>query len=378
VKAALKIVSALLAVCLSAAGGALFWIAHKAQGNVRQGQELLLSQWRHAEPQLKRDSERFKDDPLFAPHEGGDAAPLLMAHIRWESDVDKPSPVPGALWKQMNSSDGGWAQHADELDVKGVDTAWMSGLAAAGYLDLEGPGTKLENAPYVPLSSDLPSFVDLMMLSRVRLVQGLQSGDARAAGREVHEAARLCLSSESLIGGLFAVPLLTMERRAHEEAVRRGQDVTGWTTVSEDDLAALKRIVYVSPAPYSLLATGPLAASTPQVARCIALQESVAMAHFLRRFAESEVPEQYAALTKALDESPCRLRRARAAWKANDPAGQLPDSGKALCRKDLEKSEDCATPDAVVLLPFMHAFIGRTLMVTAQSGANWFKLYDER
>jgi hypothetical protein len=378
VKAALRIFSALLAVMLSAAGGALFWIAHKAQANVRQGQELLLSQWRHAEPQLKRDAERFKDDPLFAPHEGGDAAPLLLAHLRWESDVDQPSPVPAALWKQMNSYDGGWAPHADELDVKGIDTAWMSGLADAGYLDLEGPGTKLEKAPYAPLSSDLPNFVDLMMLTRVRLVQGLQSGDARAAGREVHEAARLCLSSESLIGGLFAVPLLTMERRAYEEAVRRGQDVTGWTTVSEEDVAALKRLVYASPAPYSLLATGPLAASTPPVARCIALQESIAMGHFLRHFAESEVPEQYAALTKVLDDSPCRLRRARAAWKAKDEAGQLPDSGKALCRKNLEKAEDCATPNAVVVLPFMRAFIGRTLMVSAQSSANWFKLYDEK
>jgi hypothetical protein len=373
-KTILKVMGVLVVLVLCASVGAMAYYAREARNGMEIYQKRVAMAWATYESQYKADAARWSQDPLFQPHPGGDAAPLFLAHMRYESEKKKPPPVPDALKEQMAIGDGGWPENSSRFEVKDIDTKWMSGLGELGYFDIEGPGTPLENAPYDPVRGDIPNFIDLVTFAKVRLTQGLQSGDARPAARETRELARLCLSSETILGEVFGVSILGHERRAHDEAVRLGQDVTGWNVFSVDEEKSLKRVLFAGPAPYSLLATDPLAKVTPSIGGCAGLNEGIVMAHFLRRFSERELPERYASLTKAIETSSCRLRRARVAWKANDTAGQLPDSGEALCQSDLYVNmKDCPYPRAIVLFPFARTLIGD--MLVQVSWIDWFRWY---
>jgi hypothetical protein len=185
------------------------------------------------------------------------------------------------------------------------------------------------------------------------------------------------MTTESLVGAMIGVSILTIEHRARDEAARRGHDLAGWPDVSKDDQDSLRRLLWATPAPYALAATGPLAAATPAVGRCIGLQESIALAHYLRPYLEDELPERYASLTRALETSGCRLRRARAAWQSNDPAGQLATNGRALCQQSPgQPAEVCNAPEWIGHFPFFRPFIGNTLVAIAVP--DWFKKYDPK
>jgi hypothetical protein len=377
-KTALKVLAALVVILFGGAVGVSWYFAHGARQKMKGAQQTLAARWAAVEPQFRADTARWKEDPLIKRHEGGNAGPVVFAHIRWDGDDKAAPPVSQALKDQLGVADNAWPGNAAMVDVKGIDTAWMSALGGFGFLDIEAEGSHLKDAPFLPLSDPMPNFIDLLQLAKVHLTQGLQNGDARPAARDVREVSRLCLTTENLLGEMIGVALVGLERRVYEDAVRRGHDVSGWTAVSKEDQLSLKRVLWAAPAPFSMGASGSLAAMTPEVGYCTGLREAVGTSHFLRRYIEPELPEHYARLTKALDASPCRLRRARAAWKANDPTGQLPDKGAALCQGDPTKppATDCPFPDWTVRFPFVRAFIGDTLVAIAAQ--DWFKRYDDK
>jgi hypothetical protein len=376
-KTLLKIVIGLVVLALCAPFVWAAYASHRAHKIMKAEQEKLAADWTTYESQYKADAARWSNDPLFQAHKGGDAAPLLLAHIRYANDRKTPAPVPEALREQMAGGDGGWFGDPFSLDVKGIDTSWMSGLGEFGFFDIEGPGTPLEHVPFDPVKDDMPSFIDLQSFAKVRLTQGLQSGDARPAAKEVRELARLCFTTEILVGEMIGVALLGIERHARDEAVKLNQDVSGWTAVSQEDQQSLKRLLWAGPAPYSLLATGPLTSAPPSVGSCTGLREVMGTAHIMRKFAESEVPERYAAITQALEKNSCRLRRARAAWTSNDPSGQIPDTAEALCMSEVGGTvSSCPVPDAFVRLSFVRAAIGDTLLALANP--DWFRVYKQK
>lgn len=196
----------------------------------------------------------------------------------------------------------------------------------------------------------------------------------------MRELARLCLTTENLIGAMVGVALLLIEARAHEAAVAQGLDVTGWRPVDEARRQSLTRVYWAANVPWNLLSDGRAAsfASSPAmpIGRCVALREALGLAQFARPWAETLLPERYAALTKALTEHPCRLRRARAAWASNDPSGQMPSEGPALCEFIDRPPSDCAGPAAsLARLSVLRHFIGANLV--AASSADWLRRYRE-
>jgi hypothetical protein len=374
-KLALKILAGLLVVAVAIVGVVSAWLANAAGQKRKAAEDAMLAKWVSLEPKVKADSELWKDDPLLQPRDGGDAAPLVFAHIRWEKGLTRvPPPVPDELREKMLSYDGGWPEHVEELDLAAVDTSWLSGLSGAGYLDIEGEGSALQQAPFDPLQEPIPNFIDLQNVAKVHLAQGLKAGDARPAARDVRELARLCLTSELLIGDMIAVALLGIEARVHDEAARRGQDVTGWTVYSPEQRLALRRVDWVGAAPYTLMATGALASFEPVIGRCTGLREAGGMAHYIRSYGEGAFADRYAAIGAALEKSPCRLRRLKAAWRANDPSGRLADDGSALCQPG-ETKDSCQYPAIVFHLPGVRSFIGVTLAAIA--APSWFKQYEK-
>jgi hypothetical protein len=374
-KTALQFLAGLTIFLIASTGVWAAYLANLTHEKRKASEDELLAKWTALEPRVKADSERWKDDPLFQPRDGGDAAPVVFAHVRWEKGLTRvPPPVPDELREKMWSYDGGWPEHVEELDLASADTSWLSGLSGAGYLDIEGQGSALQHAPFDPLLESLPNFIDLQNVAKVHLAKGLKAGDARPAARDIRELARLCLTTEILVGDMIGVALLGIESKVRDEAVRRGQDVSGWTAYSQEERMALRRVLWTSAAPYTMTATGSLAAWEPAVGRCTGLRESGGMAHYMRSFGEDVFAERYAVIGSAIEQSPCRLRRLREAWRTNDPSGRLPNDGSALCQAG-EPRDSCGYPAIVVHMPGMRSFMAVTLATVA--APEWFRQYEK-
>lgn len=368
-----RIVAVAVALVLIAVVFAAAAVSRETNRILGDAQGKVLADWNRFAPDITADTARWASDPLFAARDGGDAAPVLFAHLRWEGvDGGGTTDVPEPLVDQLRSWGGEFARHAGDAGESDVDVKWLSQLAQYGYWDIEPIGGPLDGHPFEPLSEPLPNFVDLGPLAKVRLMQGLTTGTHVMAGAEVRELARLCFTSENLIGEMVGVMLLNLERQAHQEAVRRGLDVTGWAPVSEEDALKLKRLLWATKGPHSPLATGQLAATEVRVGRCSSLREGMAMAHFGRRFSEGLIPERYAAWTAALAKNDCRLRRLRAAWASKTTEGQLPLDSSAHCEGD---SFACRAPQLAPDVPFVRSYVGASLLAAGDPG--WFKYYDE-
>ncbi|MFO0599479.1 MAG: hypothetical protein U0228_29505 [Myxococcaceae bacterium] len=358
---------AVLVVALVGFGG---WAKMRASDSLAHAQERVDADWATWGARVKADGDAWKDDDLFAQRDGGDASGVLFAHVRWER-VDAGPELGATLTEQIKSWSSAWPTHAGDAGVEQLDLTWMSQLEGAAYWDLEPDGGQLDGMPFDALNEPIPRFDDLTTLAKARLLQGLATNTGPAAARDVRTLARLCLTTEHLVGEMVGVALLGIERHAWEEAIGRGLDVTEWKPVNEADQGRLKRALWAAQAPYLLVAHGDLAAYRPVVGQCGGLREGVGQAHFLRGYLERAMPERYEALQRELVASPCRLRRPRAAWLARTAAGTLAVSGQALC--PIESDSPLCQADWLVKLPFARDFVGLTLANIAMG--DWFKPY---
>ncbi len=331
-KTALKIFFWVVLVALVAAVGWTFFRVQQVRDTVRERQEALAADASTYEARIQSDAARWENSSLLAPHDGPDAAELMFRHIGWDKAGPAADPIPRELAERLKALGKDWAEHYLELDLKNVETGWMSELSKYGFWDIEGVGSPLAGTPYLALNDDLPSFIDAGAFGRARMARGLQSGDAREAAKETRELARLCASTESLIGLAMTGALLNIERTGFKKAVELGQPVEGWTPVSREDELALRRLMWVAPAPYSLLATGAGPSAGLTTTRCMGLGEVLKVALYMRLFAQPEFPNRYAALDAALAQDGCRLKRARAAWNDPHAEGQLGLDARVFCK----------------------------------------------
>ncbi|MBL8921344.1 MAG: hypothetical protein JNJ54_20965 [Myxococcaceae bacterium] len=372
VRRLLTVLGVVIAFTLVVYGVAAGYALTKANAALREGQAQASAAQRACSAQVMADHQRWQHDALFARRDGGDAWPLLRERVGW-SDRPALAALPASLTAGLADAGADWPRAA--LDTTGVDLSFFSTLGDAGFWDLEGPGSPLHGTPYGGPADPALSFRDVLVLAKLRLLRGLASGEVRPALDEVHELARLCLTTESLVGSMVAVGLLELERKAAAEAGSRGLDLGGFPVPSEEDTRSLKRALWAVPHATSLLAPDePLDPAFPLVGRCAALAE-LAAPLFIRPFAGPVLPSRYATFTTMLKESDCRLGRLRAAW-ATTGEGEVPLSGDVYCRVTGSSGAAlCDTPDFIIHLPFVRPVIGAVLASTATS--DWLKLYRD-
>lgn len=312
------------------------------------------------------DHRRWSLDPLVTPRDGGDAAPLLFQHIGSENVPPPPGAVPLALRAALADAGTEWTERT--FDLGAIDTGWMGQLSSYGFWDIEGEGTLLEERPFNGLQEPLPLFVEAQLHAKVRLLQGLERGDIGPAIDETNELARLCLSSESLIGEMVGAALLGMAHKAGLAADRRGLDAGTARRYSEEEIASLRRFRWAMGERVSVLSSSTAAAQPP--ATCGAMRE-LTVALYIRPYARQFIPERYRQLDAILEASPCRLRRLRAAW-ARHGEGEAEDA-TALCTAD--ENLLCGGSQLVLRLPLAKAAIGAKLVVLGE--VDWFKSYRD-
>lgn len=368
-KRALIVVFVLLALLLVAHGllvGPMLYTGSKA---LRERQAESAADQSALATQVMADHLRWQNDPLFQSRDGGDAAEVLFRHVAFDPRR-APEALPDELVAALKDAGAGWPTAS--IDIAAADLAWMSELPSFATWDIEGPGTPLFDAPFDGVTEALPRYVDVLLIAKVRLLQGLASGKMRPALAEVRELARLTLTTEMLVGDMIAVALLGLERRGAEAAVMRGLDLEGWRALTEDETASLKRALWVATHSTSLVAPlKPLDPQFPLVGRCSA-QHELTLALYVRPWASSVLPDKYRAFDEQLATSSCRLRRLRKAW-ATTGEGELAVSGKAVC--EATASASCDVPDIVARLPLVRPAVGSVL--GAAASIDPFRLYKD-
>jgi hypothetical protein len=324
--------------------------------------------------------------PAFAPRAGNrDAGAFLNSRVGWTAS---PAPsgalgLPAALESAVKGWNTEWHTHVDDVDLTGVDLAWMKDLASFDFWDIE-ENTALGNMrPFFPVDAPLPEFTALLQAARVRLLQGLKLNQARAASAEVLDLARLCLSTENLVGEMVGLAMLRMDARARQVAVERRQDVTGWLALDAPDLQRFKRGLWavsaffgpVAPDGYPL--TGDVARKVA-VGRCAGMMEGMGQALMTRSLLLPRHAARYQELGNALKDSPCRLKQLRRVWNAVDHEGELPTDGRMFCAAGgagPAATADCGVPDAVVHFPFLRSFVGEVMLSIASP--DWTRHHRE-
>jgi hypothetical protein len=369
-KTLLKIVAGVALLALVGGAGWWWWTIDRARTEIATLRTRQEADFRAVEPKIAADEALVAHLDVFTPVDGPDAGPLLLKHVRFrDATTNTNSPeIPESLAKRLRTD---WLTHIDDVDVGAIDLSWMASLPTYGFWDIESAGSPLEHRPVAIFTEAMPDVVDVQDIARVRLLQGLKSSTTRTAAAEVRALARLALSSENLLGEMGGVSLLVMERKAFEEAARRGEDTTGWTPATAAETDALKRVLFAALAPWGLASTlsRPFAVGT-----CAGLHEGVGNALYMGEMARAEYADRYAALGTALDKSPCRLRRLRAAWAAPSPT--TTEALNTLCIDDeLQPKADCPGSSVVLALPGARSFIINTLIVVAQP--NWLRGYTD-
>ncbi len=214
------------------------------------------------------------------------------------------------------------------------------------------------------------------------MLLGLKSGDLGPALIEARALARLCASTELLIGDLFAVAMAGNERTAIEAARARGIDVDAVIAAADfavDDEATVdryKRACFATSVAYRLDEVSPGLADHVHICRCSGLQEGIAGADMLRAFASDRYASRYQALESQLSSSNCRLKNARAGFatgKSRDAIENL----RTLCNMSDGLNDDpiCSAPGVVARMPLMREAIGEVLLSIGEP--DWLARYRE-
>lgn len=269
---------------------------------------------------------RLAASPFFSrPLAGKDAGPWLSGRVPWDPAMPRdmselrgrlktglePDPtsglsLPRAVSDRLRKT--GWMQaEAASADLMSMDTNWFSGFDGFGFWELSTD---------IPLSSrdGFPApevnYSQLETWAKVRLLQGLAGGDARAAAREVRSLAWLLLTTESLVAAYMGIAMLALEERFYDRSLELHLPVDGWAPIPKslrDDAKAA--IAYTLAAEDEDLSTAVLAASAeeglPPLIRCTAVNQW-AIDSGLRSWVEDEDAKL------SFREKPgCRLKWAR-------------------------------------------------------------------
>lgn len=233
-------------------------------------------------------------DPFFQPGpRAKDAAAWLNPLVGFGStSVDGGVPIPPgtlevpdalrtALGTAENFLDADLADAGVEDALAAVDTSAFSRAHEFDHWELTGAGSPLvAAASWNGAEAPLPRFIQLIAAAKVHLVKGARAGTLPQAAKDVRQLARLCLTTESLIGAMVGVALAGVEGRAHEWAVAHQVDVADWTPVDGERLNRAKAVFKLAGhflGPMANEATFGRVLECAAVSRCVGLSETVVL-----------------------------------------------------------------------------------------------------
>jgi hypothetical protein len=190
-----------------------------------------------------------------------------------------PEELQIALTSASNFMDVDLAEAGVEDALAGVDTSMLSRVHEFDHWELRGAGSPLTPAAtWTAANAPRPQFIQLVWAAKVHLVKSARGGMLREAAQDVRQLARLCLTTESLLGAMAGLTLLGLERSAHEWATSHSVDVGDWTPVDAARVERAEAVMMAAPVllgPTADEATFWRALACAEVSRCVGLSEAV-------------------------------------------------------------------------------------------------------
>ncbi len=235
-----------------------------------------------------------------------------------------------AVASALKAGGSTWTDHVEDgprgdlsvtkvlLDYDGWDSM-ASGPGAALLAEGITPGTPA-------FAVGIPNMLPFLTLARLRLLEGLRTGDMLPALQEVRHLALLVYCEETLVGQMVALSVLGFEADGYTAAVERGILLPdAWTPIAKDLRETLKRTAFGLSGLYSGWAPeGSLerldAIGGPVHGRCGALAAAVEGWSVHRPYVGAPWPYEpdhrgpVLAIDRLLATAPCRLPFVRAYW----------------------------------------------------------------
>lgn len=155
---------------------------------------------------------------IFKPSKGTkDAGPYLNSRIHWKIDeVDHRGDLvlPDSVKKEFEKD---WINKKPDFKKLGLKFDWMKELQQFDHWSPE------ENSPaypkgkkYNPYSYPIPTYKDLMIWAKLRLLYGREMGELASALLEVRHLTRLIFTNDYYVSTMVAIRMLKFENEIHE------------------------------------------------------------------------------------------------------------------------------------------------------------------
>ncbi|WP_342374566.1 hypothetical protein NVS55_24830 [Myxococcus stipitatus] len=288
-------------------------------------------------------------DPWF--HEArspGDAGPVLNFWLGWgENHRELPKGSPLHLPAHLHEKKSLQEWFASDVDLSMLDFSWMRDLQRFDRWDLLVNRPIKPADPYDLLNDPSPHMTVLSEWAKFRLIQGIRTGQALEAARDVRHLAWLMYRTDLVDNAKRAAWILDNEQQAH--ALMKDPPAA-WRPQSPEQNARLREAIWTSidySRIYTPVAIGRRArACGSGITRCIALVEASNRNRFLQPLLEPFHPQAYAALAEELS-TPCgttlfeRVSQRGAtldlAYVMSEEGGWVPIGLQSLPRRYLQK-----------------------------------------
>ena len=165
-----------------------------------------------------------------------DAMAFMSPLSDWEASSEAEPPIHGSLHlpdalalKLRALAPASWPT-ALTADADGLDFTWMRRLQQFDHWDVGMDPHVAEHLNWW-FDAVIPNFETLVHWAKLRLVNGLTQGGVLQAAAEVRHLAKICESTQTLVGLEVGLAMRGFETLVHDLAIQRGLDVSGWPAV---------------------------------------------------------------------------------------------------------------------------------------------------
>ncbi|MHB8876064.1 MAG: hypothetical protein ACYC8T_20430 [Myxococcaceae bacterium] len=231
-------------------------------------------------PKFVAAAERLSHEPFFSVERPDkDAGPFLNSRVPWDeagqSTVADLS-LDATLLQKIEDWGAGWASHTDDGEVAALDTSWMAKLHEYGRWQVGEASHSRSKAATRVGAYPFPEYRTLRAWAKVRLLQGLASGDAEPAAGDVRQLAWLCFTHENLLAAMNALGILRLESDAYEAFVKAGAQPRGWVPMSSETISDLRKACWTATylgSPMVAPELNSIALGSSSAISCVALTE---------------------------------------------------------------------------------------------------------
>jgi hypothetical protein len=306
------------------------------------------SDWERSssEPVLKEIEKVFMEDrqilsqyAIFKPSKGtNDAGPFLNSQLHWEIGEiyhEGPLVLPPLLHNELRTE---WVEKRPLFKKMGLNFDWIKQLHQYDFWSPE------ENSPaypvgfkYLPDTYPVPTYSDLLVWAKLRLLYGKENKDIQNAFKDVRHLARLIGTNDYMISNAIMLNLLKIERQFYDSL--SSEQKGGWQVIPEEVQMRAKRHFKSLPGLVDIRFTDKMfqKITNTDVGICQMISQGLVTYILVRDLLKDEFPKKFERMNKLVKETQakkCRKTIIHQIWE--DPTWPSPIAEDQMVFGDTE------------------------------------------